>query len=931
MKSVSESIRNLKSRLESRMYFQLQYAFLLNGEMKLGLDHVLSECVSHLEKALERHGTITRDDLLVAEMILSPFAEKAKSLTILCVAHAHIDMNWMWGFQETVAITLDTFRTVLDLMEEYPDFTFSQSQASVYRIVEEYQPSMIPLIRQRIREGRWETTASHWVEADKNMISEESQVRHLMNTRRYLQSLFQLSEESFSLDYEPDTFGHHQNLPELLGNAGVRYYYHCRGYDGHILYNWKAPSGTSILVFKEPHWYNSDITPDMALHAPKFCREHGLDKMLKVYGCGNHGGGPTRKDVEQLLEMSLWPVFPSIRMAGYRDFFQAAEKQRDRYPVVEGELNFIFTGCYTSQSRIKSGNKKCEARLFDSEACALYPLISLRKTPSSDQAEDWNKVLFNHFHDILPGSGTIETREYAMGRYQEVLASANTRTYESLYDLAGHIHTLPLAGKEDIRTSRSEGAGAGFNTKNLRVTAVERGAGKKRLYHVFNNLPFEVSRVVELTVWDWTGDSKRLSIRDSRGTLLPHQFLPGTGKDPLDSRYWQHTYFTLCVKISVPSMGYETLVLDEDPGDREQEYRQSDFRVDPNPCFTLDNGILQAKFSPEDMTVLSLIHLSTGTKLAGQFPAGVFRLIQEDPTRSMTSWIVGKYMLIQPISGVRIQSSHLVPHSLRQWITYSARFSRSNITVTVSLDQGSECLDYTVRCEWLETGGKEVGIPHLDFHFPLGYEAAAYRYDIPFGTIDRDAMYRNVPALNGCLAINRNGVSLSVISEDRYGFRGNDNAVSLSLLRSSFDPDPHPELGIHDMRFCVMAHQSGESLPFLHAIREYRNPPNIVSGRFRKGCLPLSDSILQVDCPTAYVSALKPSETLKNGLIIRLVETAGKESPVEIKVKSVIQEACITDVYENLLQKLPVKHNTIRLMTRPKGVTTLLISLSLED
>jgi alpha-mannosidase len=78
-------------------------------------------------------------------------------------------MNWMWDYAETVAISLDTFRTMLNLMNEYPDFKFSQSQASVYEIVEKYDPEMLEEIRERVREGRWEVTATTWVEADKNM------------------------------------------------------------------------------------------------------------------------------------------------------------------------------------------------------------------------------------------------------------------------------------------------------------------------------------------------------------------------------------------------------------------------------------------------------------------------------------------------------------------------------------------------------------------------------------------------------------------------------------------------------------------------------------------------------------------------------------------------------------------------------------------
>lgn len=96
-------------------------------------------------------------------------------------------MNWMWGFQETAAVTVDTFRTVLDLMREYPDFTYAQSQASTYQIIEEYAPEMLEEIRQRIHEGRWEVTATTWVEPDKNMPNGESLARHILYTKRVSQ------------------------------------------------------------------------------------------------------------------------------------------------------------------------------------------------------------------------------------------------------------------------------------------------------------------------------------------------------------------------------------------------------------------------------------------------------------------------------------------------------------------------------------------------------------------------------------------------------------------------------------------------------------------------------------------------------------------------------------------------------------------------
>jgi alpha-mannosidase len=131
-------------------------------------------------------------------------------------------MNWMWSWQETVAATLATFRTMLTLMEEYPGFTFSQSQASVYHLVEKYDPEMMEEIKKRIKEGRWEVTASAWVETDKNMPCTESLLRHIRYTRDYLETTWGVDPASLNIDFSPDTFGHSAHIPEIDGYGGVQ-------------------------------------------------------------------------------------------------------------------------------------------------------------------------------------------------------------------------------------------------------------------------------------------------------------------------------------------------------------------------------------------------------------------------------------------------------------------------------------------------------------------------------------------------------------------------------------------------------------------------------------------------------------------------------------------------------------------------------------
>ena len=164
-----------------------------------------------------------------AEEMLRPVAKTAKSYTVHCIGHAHIDMNWMWSWPETVAVTNDTFTTVLKLMEEFEDFRFTQSQASVYEIVRRHNGELFERIRRRVAEGRWEVAAVHWVEGDKNLASGESLARHMLYTRAFAREQLGLSPADVPVDWEPDTFGHAATIPTIVSAGGAKYYYLCRG------------------------------------------------------------------------------------------------------------------------------------------------------------------------------------------------------------------------------------------------------------------------------------------------------------------------------------------------------------------------------------------------------------------------------------------------------------------------------------------------------------------------------------------------------------------------------------------------------------------------------------------------------------------------------------------------------------------------------
>ena len=196
-------------RILSETHFGLQLSRRHGGMYDSQLDSALNI----LEACMDAEGVLTKSACMEAEGALLPLSAAAKEYEVIYASHAHIDMNWMWGWQETVAVTLSTFRTMLNLMKEYPEFTFSQSQASVYKIVEEFDPDMMKEIQARIREGRWEVTANAWVETDKNMPDTESLLRHIRVTRDYLKDVWGV--EKVEVDFSPDTFGHSRFVPEI--------------------------------------------------------------------------------------------------------------------------------------------------------------------------------------------------------------------------------------------------------------------------------------------------------------------------------------------------------------------------------------------------------------------------------------------------------------------------------------------------------------------------------------------------------------------------------------------------------------------------------------------------------------------------------------------------------------------------------------------
>jgi len=881
-----------------------------------------------------------------AEQTLSPIAPVAKEYTIHCVGHAHIDMNWMWNWAETVATANDTFSTVDRLMQEFPQFRFSQDQTSTYQLMKDYLPELWQKVKEHVHAGRWEVTASQWVEGDKNMASGEILCRHLLYTKRFFQREFGLPYDAVQLDYEPDTFGHAHTVPGILTRAGIRYYYFCRTGKGPFLFWWQGKDGSRVLAFDDHReWYLGPITPHIARHVVEFERQTGLKDMLFVYGVGDHGGGPTRRDLQLAHEMMEWPVFPKIRFSTYHEFFRIAEREAKNLPVIDSELNFVFEGCYSSQSNIKYANRKSENTLVEAEICALLARgVCGLAYPTEQLHTAWRHAMFNQFHDILPGSGVHATYEYAQGLFQEILTHTSMIKTRSLRALAAKVNTKAVSPAE-VPAVQQHGEGLGAGQGDLPADGVVSRYGAGGIgsdpFVVFNPSPWIRSEVVTTRIWDRDIETPYVAVRDDKGNVFRAQVLAR-------GHYWQHNYIELAFPAhEVPALGYRTYNVHRAVTAGDGTGCTSDGKG------TIENEFLRVTVEQQSGAIVSLVDKRTGLELVPPGERiGLLEYILEAP-HGMTAWVLGQIQEYLPFTeGATLTFPHNGPFIAS--VQAHHRFNDSRLTLTISLMAGVPRVDFTLDVDWLERGSPEKGVPVLRVQFPLAIDEAKCRMECPNGWVERStigyaepsetfrhvggpgiAMYpMDMPAqkwveLSGVHSETGKPAGAVLVNDRVYAHSVCDNTLGMTLLRSSYDPDPLPELGRHTFRFALVPF--GEGWTPAHSARagyDFNLPFNVVSTDVHEGELPVSQAFAEVLTPNVMLSGVKKAED-SDALILRLYEVDGKATTAEVRLSSVLARpnapAVETDILEQPLSSSTARMNgdVLSVQIPPFGLVTV--------
>ncbi len=822
-----------------------------------------------------------------------------QQFTIRVVGNSHIDMAWLWPWTETVEVVRNTFTSVLDLMREYPDFKFTMSSARTYEWMQEKYPDLFEQIKERIKEGRWEVIGGMWVEPDLNMPDGESLVRQILVGKRYFQKNFGVDVK---IGWNPDSFGYNYQLPQIYKKSGMDYFVTQKLLWAHEfttfpykLFWWQAPDGSRLLTYF-PHDYAGGIdaeplATDLSIWMPSIYGKKLTDspEMMHLYGVGDHGGGPTRVMLDHADELrSPSAVFPNIQFSFATDFFRDIEKKMPsmQIPTWDGELYFAYhRGVFTTQAETKRRIRRAEEIVLNAEKFGSLASLYGRAYPQDDMELAWKNLLFDHFHDIMPGSGIAVNYLDAKRNLENVDRAANDVTRGSLNEIAAHVNT--------------------------------QGDGVPEM--LFNSLSWPRTDVAELQVQLPTA-AHQIEVLDASGKVAESQLLS------MDSATHRAKFLVLA---HTPSLGYQTYFV------RSATTAPATHSMLKASVDTMENEFLRVKIDPKTGCMTSLFDKRSGTEAlapaetdtGGPKNSTCGNLLQTfvDKPKQWDAWNIDADFENQHWDLDKADEVKLVESGpLRAIVEIKNHFQNSTFVRDIILYAGIPRVDVKMQVEWHE---KHI---LLKVAFPVSAHSDKATFEIPYGSVERPTT-RNTPAEKAQFEvpaqrwadISDSTHGFSLLNDCKYGYDSKGNVLRLSLLRSPEWPDPHADEGHHEFTYSLYPHGGGWK-DALTIRRGYELNYKLIAVPTEKhqGVLPAEHSFVQTPAENVIVTALKKAED-DNELVLRYYEWAGKDSEVKLQLPPGAKSAAETDLMERSIGSIPVRNDSVTLHTKPYEIKTV--------
>ncbi|MFZ1087522.1 MAG: glycoside hydrolase family 38 C-terminal domain-containing protein [Terracidiphilus sp.] len=880
----------------------------------------LNEAIQTVDlTALDARDQVKFDlSLKKAQYSLAVLKPLLQQVTYHLTGNSHIDAAWLWPWTETVDVVKRTFGTALQLMYEYPDYTYTQSAAAYNEWLADKYPAMNAEIAQRIKEGRWEIVGGMWVEPDLNMPDGESLVRQILVGKRWYKQAYGVDVR---VGWNPDSFGYTWQLPQIYKKSGIDYFvtqkmaWNDTNQMPFKFFWWESPDGSKVLSYFPHDYANDNLNPVRLARDFTIAQKQatGLPSIMDLYGIGDHGGGPTRAILDEGFHWAAPDhVTPKIEFGTAQSYFTALEKQiapespvwdyqsiakgytpppavagKVSIPTWKSELYFEYhRGVMTTQANHKKNMRESEVEMLDAEKWASLAWLYGRDYPAKELTEDWKKVLFNQFHDLAAGSGIGDIYKDAQKDYDVVRWSTNEIDAHALDTVTDMIDTQPKIY-------------SGFEGEIGESIVVFNPLSWKRSGEVTVKLP-ESEYEHGFIIYDPEGDPDQ-----------PSSYYEFRGRPTFQTVFvpWNPPSEIYVPVIDVPALGYKVLRVIRNCGIGINCFGHRDNELQGScggPAGDwLENQYYRITVDPMNGCIKSLFDKHSNTETLASGSCGNQLQAFKDTPKDYDAWNIDTGALDQEptvVGGKTRVGCGGVSNHASFGLRVERRWGNSEFEQTITL-QGDR-VDIENNIDWHESHVL------LKAAFPLAASGPFATYEIPYGTIDRPTTRNNswekaqfeVEALRWA-DLSGAGADgkihgLSVLNQTKYGYDAVGNTLRLTLLRSPKWPDAEADMGHHHFHYALYPHAGTwkDALTVRHGY-EYNYPLTAVVTTAHPGSLPPSHSFASVSPENVVLTAVKKAEDA-NGLIFRVYEWAGKETTAEFHVPPGATSATVTNLME---------------------------------
>ncbi len=805
------------------------------------------------------------------------------------IGNAHIDPVWLWQWQEGYQEIKATFRSALDRMSEYDGFIFTCSSAAFYEWVETNAPEMFEEIRKRVAEGRWKVVGGWWVQPDCNIPSGESFVRQGLYGQHYFIKAFGRVART---GYNVDSFGHNAMLPQIIRKSGMDNYVFMRPMPvekrlpGRLFW-WEACDGSRVLSYRIPYEYctwGRDLQDHIIRCAAQI--QAPIREMMAFYGVGNHGGGPTKENIESIQRLNGEKGLPELRFSDPDTYFasiramakpagdQSDEGRPGEIPVYNGGLQHHASGCYAAHSGIKQRNRQAENRLLAAEKFSALASLLMQAAYPETFPLAWRQLLFNQFHDILAGTSLKEAYEDARNMHGEAIAIADRNLNAAVQRLSWAI---------DIEEDPA-----------------------MRPIVVFNPHSWSAQVPVEMEFGRYgAGDY----LTTEGGEPVLHQLLQSSATSNGRHR--------LNFIAEVPALGYRVYKLvsagegalsgssaigpaEESAAGLPERTEEQPYQVSADEC-SMENGWFRIEFDPETGCIRELLDKRSSFAcitdkeggLAGGSRQGARLVVMDDPS---DTWGHGVYTFDEYLGDAEVEYVKLVEYGpVKAVIAVASRWGNSRIVQQFGMYSELEQIDVHVAVDWREKHQM------LKLRFPVNLDFRSATTEIPYGHIERPANGEEYPGqswidISGQGRKRRELYGLSLANDAKYSYSFDRDVMDMTILRSpvyaNHDPKKpdadreyrYMDQGLQEFSYTLLPHAGGwQNSEIVQVAAQLNQPPVLIMETGHAGVLPQRDSCIEIDRGNVVLTALKLAEA-GDALILRCHETLKEESEATISL-----------------------------------------------